>query len=466
MKHILAVLFLASSLQAATLTVGVGKQYATPCEAVKAATTVDGDVLEIDAGTYNTTAVFCAITKALTLRGVGGRAIFDGQNQTPTAYSGQAIMPVDAKGLKTVVFENIEFVNAAGSPGNVAGVKVNPDTNVVFRNGAMRRCQNGYLASKGLQTVTFEGWEFESCGTNTGQEHNIYDSGSAHLIVRWSWSHDSRGGQLLKSRAVKTTVEYSRFDGVGNYEMDFSNGGEVVVIGSMITQVPVGSTTNNKAIINYGREGITHPINTLRIAYSTIVNEQSLARLIAAQQDPTVSCEVSNSIIQSGPGFATLQDCPTWSAPGTVTAATGIVGADYRLLSGSIAIGAAVQHALLPTRQYTLFATEPRTSVADAGAYAAGSVQPPPADSVTWTLVNGTIPPGLTLAPDGTLAGTPTQVGTYTFTIRASKPNVNPAEKQFTLTITSPVAQLIITTTSPLPSGQVGVPYSMKFAAA
>lgn len=38
----------------------------------------------------------------------------------------------------------------------------------------------------------------------------------------------------------------------------------------------------------------------------------------------------------------------------------------------------------------------------------------------TWTLVSGALPPGLTLSSDGTIAGTPTTVGEFTFTIKAT----------------------------------------------
>jgi hypothetical protein len=38
--------------------------------------------------------------------------------------------------------------------------------------------------------------------------------------------------------------------------------------------------------------------------------------------------------------------------------------------------------------------------------------------SLTWTLVSGQLPPGLTLTPDGTISGSPTAVGTYDFTVQ------------------------------------------------
>ena len=40
---------------------------------------------------------------------------------------------------------------------------------------------------------------------------------------------------------------------------------------------------------------------------------------------------------------------------------------------------------------------------------------------VTWTVVNGSLPPGLTLDANGTLHGTPTIAGNYSFTVRAAR---------------------------------------------
>jgi hypothetical protein len=39
---------------------------------------------------------------------------------------------------------------------------------------------------------------------------------------------------------------------------------------------------------------------------------------------------------------------------------------------------------------------------------------------VTWSLVSGGLPPGLTLAPNGGISGHPSQIGSFTFTVRAT----------------------------------------------
>jgi uncharacterized repeat protein (TIGR01451 family) len=50
----------------------------------------------------------------------------------------------------------------------------------------------------------------------------------------------------------------------------------------------------------------------------------------------------------------------------------------------------------------------------------------------SWSVTNGTLPTGLSLNPDGSLSGTPTQPGTFSFTVKVTDSNNDTAEKSFT----------------------------------
>jgi len=60
----------------------------------------------------------------------------------------------------------------------------------------------------------------------------------------------------------------------------------------------------------------------------------------------------------------------------------------------------------------------------------------------SWSIISGNLPNGLNLnSSNGTLSGTPTQIGTFTFTIQVKDSSNSTSTKEFTLTINP--AQLI-----------------------
>lgn len=80
----------------------------------------------------------------------------------------------------------------------------------------------------------------------------------------------------------------------------------------------------------------------------------------------------------------------------------------------------------------------------------------------TWSVPSG-LPPGLSLsASSGVLSGTPSGAGTFTFTAIVTDYVNSKTSTAFTVTI-GPA--LSITTTTPLPQGSVGAPYSTTLAA-
>lgn len=74
----------------------------------------------------------------------------------------------------------------------------------------------------------------------------------------------------------------------------------------------------------------------------------------------------------------------------------------------------------------------------------------------TWAVTSGALPAGLTLSAGGAISGTPTAGGTYHFTATVTDSASATASQQFTLIV---AGGLTITTTS-LPNGKSGAPYS------
>jgi hypothetical protein len=85
-----------------------------------------------------------------------------------------------------------------------------------------------------------------------------------------------------------------------------------------------------------------------------------------------------------------------------------------------------------------------------------------------WSYENGTLPPGLTLASDGTFSGTPTQAGSYGFWLLLRLPNIpgqcNPVDNSeiyIRITIMQGLTKLTLGPES-APAATTGTPYSFQ----
>lgn len=100
----------------------------------------------------------------------------------------------------------------------------------------------------------------------------------------------------------------------------------------------------------------------------------------------------------------------------------------------------------------TLFPTRTCSGSPYSGSVSSTSARTP----ITWTII-GDLPDGLVLTTDETTAfitGTPTTPGNYTFTMVATDPVGNSYQKEFTIQVFG------VSTSSPMPEGDVGAFYS------
>jgi len=103
-----------------------------------------------------------------------------------------------------------------------------------------------------------------------------------------------------------------------------------------------------------------------------------------------------------------------------------------------------------------------------------------PALPYQFTVISGSLPPGLSLASSGQVSGTPTSAGAWSFWVNLSDQNPpsadwcrpSEAQRQFTITINGPggnpapaPAPALSITTSGLPGATVGTSYSTTLAA-
>jgi large repetitive protein len=85
----------------------------------------------------------------------------------------------------------------------------------------------------------------------------------------------------------------------------------------------------------------------------------------------------------------------------------------------------------------------------------------------TFAIVAGSLPPGLVMpasyGASGTIVGgTPTQQGTFPFTVKGTDQEGQPLQQAYSIKV-DPAPALAITSTSPLFAGTVGVSYAVNF---
>jgi len=84
----------------------------------------------------------------------------------------------------------------------------------------------------------------------------------------------------------------------------------------------------------------------------------------------------------------------------------------------------------------------------------------------TWTVTEGAVPAGLTLAPDGSLSGTPTTMGTFAFTVTATDSAQTPehGSQAFNLSVNPPVNPPVSPVTTLGGGGAFWIPYTATSA--
>lgn len=250
---------------ARTIRVGPAQELRTIAQASIAAR--DGDVVEVEAGTYRRDVAVWR-QNALTLRAVGGRAILVADG----AYADGKAIWVIRNGDFTI--EGFDFVGARVPDRNGAGIRFERGQ-LTVRDSRFIDNEMGLLTGNDASSrLTIERCEFSGPVDGDRWYHNLYVGLIDRLVVRDSWSHSARVGHLLKSRARENRIIGNRLvDGDGNasYELEFPNGGIAQVVGNRIEQ---SARTRNRVIVSIGAEGYRWPVNELEMSRNTVVNRR------------------------------------------------------------------------------------------------------------------------------------------------------------------------------------------------
>ena len=267
------------------LTVGRGLHFSTLTTAVAAARA--GDEIDIEAGTYDGDGV--VISVPLTLIGVHGRPVLQSSG---FIGNGKAILVTRAD----ITVRNIAFRNAAVDSGNGAGIR-HERGDLTVEDCLFGNDQNGVLVAESpASTVVIRHSEFVSNGAGDGHTHGLYvGSEIATLVVEHCVFLDTHVGHHLKSRARRTVVTDSSFGdglaGTNSYDTDFPNGGVVVISHNKLSR---GSGAENRALVNYGGEGLQYQANSLLVEDNEFTNHGSWFAIAVRNRSAVSAALVGN----------------------------------------------------------------------------------------------------------------------------------------------------------------------------
>lgn len=379
---------LAVNAVGATLTVGAGMTYPTPCRAFAAAAA--GDTVLINAGTY--AGDVCGIyAHNLVIRGVNGRPKIDAAGRNAMGKGTWVVVG------NNVTVENVEMLGARVADRNGAAIRLE-GTHFTMRGSFLHDNENGILSGANLNSnILIENTEFGHNGYGTGQTHNLYIGNVRTLTFRYNYSHDAHVGHNLKSRAQTNYVLYNRFSstapgqtgttasGQPSYEIDLPNAGLSYIIGNVIQQP---AANQNGSLVAYGAEGASNPSKKLYVINNTFLNDDTRRGTFVLVGGSVTEPVVLQNNIFSGIGGVTNQVTAVQTtnfrsvAPGFVNRAAYDLRptANALIIDAGSAPGVSVAgFAMAPTFGYkhsALGMARPVAGALDIGAYESSSLAP------------------------------------------------------------------------------------------
>ncbi len=375
--------FLAAPAWGATITIAPGDDY-TKIEAAKA-----GDEVVVQPGTYQFRVYLSQAGTAanpIVIRAAdpSNPPVWDLSGKNVESWPGSYTGGDNGRGCWQVTgsyyeISGIEITGCHTSGNNAAGIRTVGADHITIRDAYLHDNDDGYTGD--ADPVALEFCEIAHNGHTTNPpQHNVYVYGGT-FALRYSYVHDSLGGQNLHIRAHDATIEYNWLARAENYEADLMTGDQPDQKMLFRGNVVLGNTTpgnSGQVLVLYNDQGQSGVSMSLRAIWNTFVIRSSTnPALVHVRNDTLVSAnvEVSNNIVSgtdqavvladTSSGNATITGKNNWFPQGaSVAPLTGTLsgsspgfgdaaGLDFTLASGSVAIGAADQSvAGAPDREY------------------------------------------------------------------------------------------------------------------
>jgi hypothetical protein len=190
--------------------------------------------------------------------------------------------------------------------------------------------------------------------------------------MRFSYSHESKVGHLVKSRARENVISYNRLsdneEGRSSYIIDIPEGGIAEILGNVIQQ---GYSTVNHGMISFGGEELSHDDNRLLIASNTLYNRDF--RGIGVRNHKNLDVLLINNLIAGAP--IQLADGAVEEVANQMFAEHGLADPrayDFGLVAGAYAIDGGSDAGPTPASEYVHplgSRTRPEIWRLDVGAY-------------------------------------------------------------------------------------------------
>jgi hypothetical protein len=202
----------------------------------------------------------------------------------------------------------------------------------------------------------------------------------------------------------------------------------------------------------------TPPIAVALTSSAGGIDQAQTASLTASVTNDSKNAGVQWSVSGGGTLSGQTTISATYNAPASVTSAFTATVTATSVTDATKSATVQIKVNPLPT------ITTASLPTATAGtAYSVALVVTGGTSPFTWTITSGSLPAGLSLSSGGVIAGTPTGAGSGSVTFQVKDAAGNSASQALTVTVNPPPA-LIITTTS-LPNGTNGTPYSQTLQA-
>ena len=372
------------------------------------------------------------------------------------------------------------LVDLSGSVQNAASIEIvtPPAQGSVAVNGltVVYTSQPGFF---GRVTFTYKAIGF-SDGNGAGAE-----SAPATVTITLAAPTPTLGGGALTAGQIAQpySTVLAAADGTAPYTYAVTLGalptGLALAVDGTLSGVPTAGGTFNFTVTATDSSTGTGPFQ-VSAAYSLTVSAPAMSVTPAALPTATAAQPYSQSFAAVG-GVAPYTYAVTAGA-----LPAGLVLASDGALSGTPTAGGAFNFTVTATDSAT--GAGPSTARPTPSPPARGATTPAPPTALvagvrgvvysqsvsatggvapyTYAIASGALPTGLTLSPQGVIAGTPTATGTFTFDVRAtdSATGAGPYQGVATVTLTVSAAAITVTPTT-LPAVLQGTPYSQQMQA-